>query len=199
MFSPKRRKGGAISGSSFFFAEREGFEPPEPLSSTVFKTAAIDHSALSPRNRVQKYCFFLNCANNFEVFLRMWNFYSNFAAKICTQMLLQVLKSKIHRVTVTEANLDYIGSITIDEDLMEAANIYAGEKVQVVDNTNGARIETYVIPGQRGSGCICINGAAAHLVHVGDTVIIMAYALMTPEELKEFKPSIVFPNNNHLA
>jgi aspartate 1-decarboxylase len=128
----------------------------------------------------------------------MWNFYSNFAAKICTQMLLQVLKSKIHRVTVTEANLDYIGSITIDEDLMEAANIYAGEKVQVVDNTNGARIETYVIPGQRGSGCICINGAAAHLVHVGDTVIIMAYALMTPEEVKEFKPSIVFPNNNRV-
>ena len=114
-------------------------------------------------------------------------------------MLLQVLKSKIHRVTVTEANLDYIGSITIDEDLMDAASIYAGEKVQVVDNTNGARIETYVIPGQRGSGCICINGAAAHLVHVGDTVIIMAYALMTPEEVKEFEPSIIFPNNNHLA
>ena len=180
-------------------AEREGFEPPEPLSSTVFKTAAIDHSAISPRNRLQKYCFFLNCANIFEVFLRIWIFYSNFAENLHKKMLLQVLKSKIHRVTVTEANLDYIGSITIDEDLMEAANIYAGEKVQVVDNTNGARIETYVIPGQRGSGCICINGAAAHLVHVGDTVIIMAYALMTPEEVKEFKPSIVFPNNNHLA
>ena len=99
-------------------------------------------------------------------------------------MLLQILKSKIHRVTVTEANLDYIGSITIDEDLMNAANIYAGEKVQIVDNTNGARIETYVIPGKRGSGCICINGAAAHLVHVGDTVIIMAYALMTEDEVK---------------
>lgn len=112
-------------------------------------------------------------------------------------MLLQILKSKIHRVTVTEANLDYIGSITIDEDLMNAANIYAGEKVQVVDNTNGARIETYVIPGTRGSGCICINGAAAHLVHVGDTVIIMAYALMTEEETKTFKPAIVFPNNNN--
>ena len=79
------------------------------------------------------------------------------------------------------------------------SELEAGEKVQVVDNTNGARIETYVIPGQRGSGCIYINGAAAHLVHVGDTVIIMAYALMTPEEVKEFKPSIVFPNNNHLA
>ena len=87
-------------------------------------------------------------------------------------MLLNILKSKIHRVLVTEANLEYIGSITIDEDLMEAANIYAGERVQVVDNTNGARIETYVIPGKRGSGCI--NGAAAHLAHVGDTVIIMA-------------------------
>jgi aspartate 1-decarboxylase len=111
-------------------------------------------------------------------------------------MLLNILKSKIHRVVVTEANLDYIGSITIDEDLMDAANIYAGEKVQVVDNTNGARLETYVIPGKRGSGCICINGAAAHLVHVGDTVIIMAYAMMTPEEQQLFKPAIVFPSNN---
>ena len=118
---------------------------------------------------------------------------------IITTMLLNILKSKLHRVTITEANLDYIGSITIDEDLMDAANIYAGERVQVVDNTNGARLETYVIPGKRGSGCICINGAAAHLVHVGDTVIIMAYALMTPEEQKEFKPAIVFPTNNHLV
>ena len=114
-------------------------------------------------------------------------------------MFLNILKSKIHRVLVTEANLDYIGSITIDEDLMVAANIYAGERVQIVDNTNGARLETYVIPGKRGSGCICINGAAAHLVHVGDTVIIMAYALMTPEETKAFKPSIIFPTNNHLV
>ena len=108
-------------------------------------------------------------------------------------MYLNILKSKIHRGQVTEANLDYVGSITIDEALMEAANIYAGEKVQVVDNTNGARLETYVIAGRRGSGCICMNGAAAHLIHVGDTVIIMAYALMTPEEAKAFKPSIVFP------
>ena len=113
-------------------------------------------------------------------------------------MLLQILKSKIHRVTVTEANLDYIGSITIDEALMEAAHIYSGEKVQVVDNTNGARLETYVIPGKRGSGCICMNGAAAHLVHVGDTIIIMAYALMTEEEAKTFKPAIVFPYNNRI-
>lgn len=113
-------------------------------------------------------------------------------------MLLQILKSKIHRVQVTEANLDYIGSITIDADLMDAAHLYAGERVQVVDNTNGARLETYVITGRRGSGCICINGAAAHLVHVGDTVIIMAYAMMTPEEVKTFKPSIVFPTNNRL-
>lgn len=113
-------------------------------------------------------------------------------------MYLNILKSKIHRVTVTEANLEYIGSITIDEALMEAAGIYAGERVQVVDNTNGARLETYVIAGKRGSGCICINGAAAHLVHVGDTVIIMAYALMTPEEAKTFKPAIVFPENNRI-
>ena len=114
-------------------------------------------------------------------------------------MYLTILKSKIHRVRVTEANLEYIGSVTIDEALMEAANIYPGEKVQIVDNTNGARIETYVITGKRGSGCICINGAAAHLVHVGDTVIIMAYAMMTPEEAKAFKPSIVFPENNKLV
>ena len=114
-------------------------------------------------------------------------------------MLLNILKSKIHRVVITEANLDYIGSITIDEDLMDAANIYSGERVQVVDNNNGSRLETYVIPGKRGSGCICINGAAAHLVHVGDTVIIMAYALMTPEEQATFKPAIVFPTNNKLA
>ena len=107
-------------------------------------------------------------------------------------MLLNILKSKIHRVQVTEANLEYIGSITIDEALMEAANIFAGERVQVVDNTNGARLETYVIPGKRGSGCICINGAAAHLVHVGDTVIIMAYGLMDENEARSFKPCIVF-------
>ena len=113
-------------------------------------------------------------------------------------MYINILKSKIHRVQVTEANLDYVGSITIDEALMEAANIYAGEKVQVVDNTNGARLETYVIAGRRGSGCICMNGAAAHLIHVGDTVIIMAYALMTPEEAVSFKPSIVFPENNRI-
>lgn len=113
-------------------------------------------------------------------------------------MFLHILKSKIHRVTVTEANLEYIGSITIDEDLMDAAGICAGEKVQVVDNTNGARLETYVIPGERKSGCICMNGAAAHLIKPGDTVIIMAYALMTPEEAKTFKPQIVFPVNNKI-
>ena len=113
-------------------------------------------------------------------------------------MFLSILKSKIHRVKVTEANLEYIGSITIDEDLMDASGILSGEKVSVVDNTNGARLETYVIPGKRGSGCICMNGAAAHLMHVGDTVIIMAYALMTPEEAKCFKPQIVFPTDNRL-
>lgn len=113
-------------------------------------------------------------------------------------MFVEILKSKIHRVTVTEANLDYIGSITIDEDLMDAARILSGEKVQVVDNTNGERLETYVIPGRRGSGCICMNGAAAHRMHVGDTIIIMAYALMTEEEQRTFKPSVVFPQNNRL-
>ncbi|MCQ2348066.1 MAG: aspartate 1-decarboxylase [Paludibacteraceae bacterium] len=108
-------------------------------------------------------------------------------------MLVNILKSKIHRVTVTEANLDYVGSITIDEDWMEQSGILEGERVQVVDVTNGARLETYVIPGKRGSHCICMNGAAAHLIKVGDTVIIMAYAWMTPEEQSTFKPTIVFP------
>ena len=114
-------------------------------------------------------------------------------------MFLQILKSKIHRVKVTEANVDYIGIITIDEDLMDAAHIVCGEKVQVVDNTNGERLETYVIPGKRGSGCICMNGAAALRVKVGDIVIIMAYALMTEEEQKSFRPAIVFPVNNKLV
>ena len=113
-------------------------------------------------------------------------------------MLLNILKSKIHRVTVTEANLDYVGSVTIDQDLMDAANIYVGERVQIVDNTNGNRLETYVIPGKRGSGCICINGAAAHLMHVGDTVIIMAYAMMTPADAKTFNPAIIFPTTTTL-
>lgn len=109
-------------------------------------------------------------------------------------MFIHVLKSKIHRVTITEANLDYIGSITIDEALMEAANIIANEKVAVVDNNNGARLETYVIKGKRGSGQICMNGAAAHLMHPGDVIIIMAYAVLDAEEAKTFKPTVIFPD-----
>lgn len=109
-------------------------------------------------------------------------------------MNLEILKSKIHRVTVTEANLDYIGSITIDEDLMDAANILRGERVYIVDNNNGERFDTYAIPGERGSGVICLNGAAARRVHRGDIVIIMAYASMTPEEAREFTPAVIFPD-----
>jgi len=109
-------------------------------------------------------------------------------------MLIQVIKSKLHRVTVTEANLHYIGSITIDEDLMEAANLIEGEKVQIVNNNNGERLETYVIKGVRGSGMICLNGAAARKVQPGDVVIIMSYALMDFEEAKQFEPTIVFPD-----
>lgn len=109
-------------------------------------------------------------------------------------MLLEIMKSKIHRVTVTQANLNYIGSITIDRDLMDAADIYEGERVYIVDNNNGERFDTYVIAGERGSGTICLNGAAARKVQPGDIVIIMAYAHMTPEEAKTFKPSIVFPD-----
>lgn len=109
-------------------------------------------------------------------------------------MQIQVVKSKIHRVTVTEANLNYIGSITIDQDLMDAANIIAGERVYIVDNNNGERLDTYVIPGERGSGVVCLNGAAARKVQPGDIVIIMAYAIMDLEEAKSFKPSVVFPD-----
>lgn len=113
-------------------------------------------------------------------------------------MFIEVLKSKLHRVKVTQANLNYIGSITIDEDLMDAANLIAGEKVQIMDNDNGERFETYVIKGERGSGCICLNGAAARRVVVGDTIIIVSYALMDFEEAKTFQPSVVFPENNRL-
>ena len=109
-------------------------------------------------------------------------------------MNIEVLKSKIHRVTVTEACLDYIGSITIDEDLMDAAGIIAGERVYIVDNNNGERLDTYVIPGDRNSGVICLNGAAARKVQPGDIVIIMSYASMTPEEAKTFKPKVIFPD-----
>lgn len=110
-------------------------------------------------------------------------------------MFLEIVKSKIHRVSVTEANLNYIGSITIDEDLIDAAGLYENEKVQIVNINNGERIETYVIKGDRGSGKICLNGAAARKFAVGDLVIIMSYALMTPEEAKSFKPKVVFPDS----
>ena len=109
-------------------------------------------------------------------------------------MNVEVLKSKIHRVTVTEARLDYIGSITIDEDLLDAANILAGERVYIVNNNNGERLDTYTIPGPRGSGVICLNGAAARLVQPGDIVIIMAYTSMPFEEAKTFRPSVIFPD-----
>ena len=113
-------------------------------------------------------------------------------------MMIEVLKSKLDCVTVTEANLHYMGSITIDEDLLDAAGMIAGEKVQIVDNNNGERLETYIIKGQRGSGCICLNGAAARKVQVGDELIIISYALMDFEEAKSFKPTVVFPENNRV-
>ena len=112
-------------------------------------------------------------------------------------MMIEVLKSKLHCVTVTEANLNYMGSITIDEDLMDAAGMIAGEKVQFVDNNNGERFETYIIKGERGSGAICLNGAAARKVQVGDVCIIISYALMDFEEAKSYKPTIVFPKEGN--
>ena len=109
-------------------------------------------------------------------------------------MFIVVVKSKIHRVTVTEANLNYIGSITIDEDLLDAANLIANEKVSIVNNNNGERFETYIIKGERGSGVVCLNGAAARKAQPGDIIIVMSYAMMDFEEAKTFKPSVVFPD-----
>ena len=108
-------------------------------------------------------------------------------------MTIEVLKSKIHRVTVTEANLNYIGSITIDEDLMDAANLIEFEKVNILNNNNGERFETYIIKGERGSGVICLNGAAARKVQPGDIILIVSYAQMDFEEAKTFNPTIIFP------
>lgn len=109
-------------------------------------------------------------------------------------MFVTLVKSKLHRVSVSEANLNYIGSITIDEDLMDASGLLEGEKVQIVNNNNGERLETYVIKGERGSGKVCLNGAAARKAQVGDVLIIIAYAMMTIEEAKTFKPKLVFPD-----
>ena len=109
-------------------------------------------------------------------------------------MQVQVVKSKIHRVTVTESNLDYIGTITIDRDLMDAADILPGERVYIVNNNNGERFDTYAIEGERGSGMICLNGAAARKVQKGDIVIIMSYAIMPYDEARTFKPSVIFPD-----
>lgn len=116
-------------------------------------------------------------------------------------MNIEIVKSKIHRVKVTGADLNYIGSITIDKDLMDAANIIEGEKIQIVNNNNGERLETYVIPGSRASGEITVNGAAARKVSIGDVLILITYASMDFEEAKNFKPSIIFPNeeNNLLS
>jgi aspartate 1-decarboxylase len=112
-------------------------------------------------------------------------------------MFIQVLKSKIHRVKITQAELHYVGSITIDEDLLDAAGLIEGEKVQVVNVNNGERLETYVIKGERGSGMICMNGPAARKVQVGDIVIIISYAFMTPDEARNHKPSIIFPDDTN--
>ena len=113
------------------------------------------------------------------------------------KMQIEIFKSKIHRAKVTEANLNYVGSVTIDEALMEAANIIENEKVQIVNNNNGERFETYVIKGERGSGVICLNGAAARKVQVGDIVLIISYALMDFEEAKQYKPITIFPDDHN--
>jgi|SRR5690606_4180167 len=112
-------------------------------------------------------------------------------------MIIEVMKSKIHRARVTQAELNYVGSITIDADLIDAANIIPNEKVQIVNNNNGARFETYVIEGQRGSGIVCLNGAAARLAQVGDVIIIISYASMSMDEGRNYKPLLVFPDENN--
>jgi aspartate 1-decarboxylase len=109
-------------------------------------------------------------------------------------MLITLMRSKLHRITITEANLNYIGSITLDPELMEAAGLFEGEKVQIVNINNGERLETYTITGERGSGEVCLNGPAARRVAVGDIIIVIAYAQMTPEEARTFKPTVVFPD-----
>jgi len=112
-------------------------------------------------------------------------------------MIRTMLKSKIHRATVTDADLNYVGSITIDRDLMDAANIWHNEKVQIVNNNNGARFETYVIPGERGSGMICLNGAAARMVHKGDIIIIISYGMFNEEEARRYQPDLVFVDSQN--
>jgi len=112
-------------------------------------------------------------------------------------MIIEVLKSKLHRARVTQAELNYVGSITIDEDLLDAANIIPNEKVQIVNNNNGARFETYTIAGERGSGTICLNGATARLAQVGDIVIIMSYAYMEAEEARQYQPILIFPDGDN--
>lgn len=112
-------------------------------------------------------------------------------------MLIQILKSKIHRARVTQAELNYVGSITIDEDLLDAANMIPNERVQVVNNNNGARFETYIIKGERGSGVICLNGATARLAQVGDILIIMSYGQLPLEEAKKYQPILVFPDDHN--
>ncbi len=116
-------------------------------------------------------------------------------------MLIQLMRSKLHRLTVTQADLNYIGSISLDPDLIEAAGLYEGERVQIVNINNGERIETYVIEGERGTGQVCLNGPAARRVQPGDVIIVIAYALLTPEEAKGFKPTVLFPDTdtNRLA
>ena len=116
-------------------------------------------------------------------------------------MLIQLMRSKLHRLTVTQADLNYIGSISLDPDLIEAAGLYEGERVQIVNINNGERIETYVIEGERGTGQVCLNGPAARRVQPGDVIIVIAYALLTPEEAQGFKPTVIFPDTetNRLA
>ncbi|QOY35819.1 aspartate 1-decarboxylase [Anaerobacillus isosaccharinicus] len=112
-------------------------------------------------------------------------------------MFRQMMKGKIHRARVTEANLNYVGSITIDEDILDAVDMLPNEKVQIVNNNNGARLETYIIPGKRGSGVVCLNGAAARLVQEGDVVIIISYGLVTNEEAKTFQPKVAIMDENN--
>ena len=112
-------------------------------------------------------------------------------------MQIELLKSKVHRAVITEANLNYVGSLTLDEDLMDAANLIENEKVQVVNVNNGSRLETYIIKGKRGSGTVCLNGPAARKGAVGDVVVIISYATMDFEEAKSFKPSLVFPKEGN--
>ena len=171
--------------ATFSWAEREGFEPSTRFGRIhTFQACQFNHSCTSPKS-LQSYCYKPNLA------------IIKFLLPLSRVMYIEVLKSKIHRAKLTETELHYVGSITIDEALMDAANLIENEKVQVVNVNNGERLETYVIKGERHSGVICLNGPAARKGFVGDHLIIISYASMSQDDARSHKPVAVYPDHNN--